>query len=168
MAAIDKLYLNRFYEFETLRTWVIIYYPKLLKYFYDWTYSYEQYLKDKELYIKSFKRDFKKEYKKLGEFSDIEEAAQNLIKYYKENSNYDCPLDQAKEEAEAIIEHYNMNDIEIGYSHSFPVMNTPFYIDRKLKWICPLPFIRKYLHNQCGVNPRYEWLYKIFWKGKDL
>ena len=49
-----------------------------------------------------------------------------------------------------------------------PIMNTPFKVDKKLKWICPLPFVREYLHEQCGVNPKREWLYRIFWKGKEF
>lgn len=24
----------------------------------------------------------------------------------------------------------------------------------------------EYLHKQCGVNPKWEWLYRIFWRGK--
>ena len=50
--------------------------------------------------------------------------------------------------------------------HEVPIMNTPFKVDRKLKWICPVPCVREYLHKQCGVNPKWEWLYRIFWKGK--
>jgi hypothetical protein len=46
------------------------------------------------------------------------------------------------------------------------VMNTPFAIDRKLKWRCPLPYVRKYLQVQCGVKER--WYYKLFWRGKKL
>lgn len=42
----------------------------------------------------------------------------------------------------------------------------PHSVDRKLKWICPVPCVRVYLHKQCGVNPKWEWLYKIFWRGK--
>lgn len=49
---------------------------------------------------------------------------------------------------------------------SIPIMNTPLKVDRKLKWICPVPCVREYLHKQCGVNPMREWMYRFFWKGK--
>ena len=60
----------------------------------------------------------------------------------------------------------DMLDGTLEDSYTFPVMNTPLSVDRKLKWICPVPCVREYLHKQCGVNPKWEWLYKIFWRGK--
>lgn len=96
MAAIDKLYVRTYEEYDDLRRWALVYYPKLLIYFYDLNYP-------------------------RGKF---------------------------------------LNEIVV------PVMNTPFKVDRKLKWICPIPCVREYLHKQCGVNPKWEKLYKIFWRGK--
>ena len=101
MAAIDKLYLQSYYDYDILRTWAMAYYPELLFYFYDICLTY---------------KDF--------------EQAETDPKLY------------------------------------IPVMNTPIKVDKKLKWICPVPCIRDYLHNQRGVNPKWEWLYRIFWKGK--
>ena len=94
MAAIDKLYVRTYDEYDDVRRWALVYYPKLLIYFYS---------------IDLRREDFK---------------------------------------------------------HAQPIMKTPLSVDRKLKWICPVPCVREYLHKQCGVNPKWEWLYKIFWRGK--
>lgn len=96
MAAIDKLYVYTFQEYEEVKLWTMVYYPKLLLYFYSINYP-------------------------------------------------ECLFSGKKD---------------------IPIMNTPLKVDRKLKWICPVPCVREYLHKQCGVNPKWEWLYKIFWRGK--
>lgn len=96
MAAIDKLYVRTYEEYDEVRRWALVYYPKLLIYFY--------------------------------------------------NINYPEWLFSSKKD--------------------IPITNTTFNVDRKLKWICPVPCVREYLHKQCGVNPKWEWLYKIFWRGK--
>jgi hypothetical protein len=111
MAAIDKLYVRTYEEYDEVRRWALVYYPKLLLYFYNISISYK-------------------------EFNEMRK------KWFINTQN-------------AIIDDY-----------TFPVMNTPCKIDRKLKWICPVPCVREYLHKQCGVNPKWGWLYKIFWKGK--
>lgn len=103
MAAIDKLYLKDYVDYDYLRRWALVYYPKLLLYFYDTTFNYKEWCK-----------------------------------------------------------------ITKNEKYGYPVMNTPFKVDKKLKWICPLHFIREYLHEQCGVNPKLEWFYKLFWKDKSL
>lgn len=94
MAAIDKLYVRTYDEYDDVRRWALVYYPKLLIYF------------------------------------------------------------------------YNIDLRQDDFKHGQPIMNTPIKVDRKLKWICPVPCVREYLHEQCGVNPKWEWLYKIFWRGK--
>lgn len=96
MAAIDKLYVHSYEEYEEVKLWALVYYPKLLLFFYN-------------------------------------------IDLHRELFKYDTGM---------------------------PIMNIPFNIDRKLKWICPVPCVREYLHKQCGVNPKQERLYKIFWRGK--
>ena len=96
MAAIDKLYVRTYEEYDDLIRWALAYYPLLLFFFYDLKYT-----------------------------RDIFESG--------------C---------------------------SVPIANTTFNVDRKLKWICPVPCVRDYLHKQCGVNPKWEWLYRIFWRGK--
>lgn len=47
-----------------------------------------------------------------------------------------------------------------------PIADLSFSTINYLKWHCPIPFIRKQLHDVCGVSLKWEWLYKIFWKGK--
>lgn len=34
--------------------------------------------------------------------------------------------------------------------------------DSYLYWHCPLPFVREYLHEQCGYKD--NWFVKLFWK----
>lgn len=92
MAAIDKLYVKEYYDLYILRLWALIYYPKLLFYFYDSALM-----------------------------------ATNI-------------------------------------KGKTPIMNTPFKVDKKLKWICPVGCVREYLVNQCGVKE--HWYYKLFWRGK--
>lgn len=41
MAAIDKLYLKSWHEFDRLVRWSICYYPQLLNYMYDWRMTYK-------------------------------------------------------------------------------------------------------------------------------
>lgn len=62
----------------------------------------------------------------------------------------------------AKLGHYYSELLEDNYT--FPVMNTPFNVDKKLKWICPVPCVRKYLEEHCGYKTK--WYHKLFWKGK--
>ena len=41
MAAIDKIYVHSYYEYDDLRKWAIVYYPQLLFYFYTITLDYK-------------------------------------------------------------------------------------------------------------------------------
>jgi len=166
MAAIDKLYVHHYYEYIELRNWAIVYYPKLLLCFYNWQLTWKEYDENKAYWIETSKEYAQRDFKRFGKFKSNKEAVQNLIKHYKETADYDCSVEQAKEELEKCIEEYNRTDEEWEEYYSFAVMNTPFHIDRKLKWICPIHCVREYLHKQCGVNPKWEWLYKIFWRGK--
>lgn len=166
MAAIDKIYAHHYYEYDELRLWAIIYYPKLLCYFYDITLNSALVDAWQEDYVATTKRIYEKDFQKLGDFKSFDEAVQNLKKHYKESADYDCPNDQANWETQLIIDNHSLTDEDIEEQYSFPVANCPFEIDKKLKWICPLPFVREYLQNQCGVNPKWEWFYKLFWKGK--
>lgn len=168
MAAIDKLYVRTYEEMDNLRRWAIVYYPKLILSMYNvvWIMSYNEFVKSKNSYISKQMNKAKTEYKKLGTFHTILEAAENLKRYYKENFNRNLDFTQARYEANCIYDNYFMSKENWEEKYSFPVMNTPFKVDRKLKWICPVPCVREYLHNQCGVNPKLEWLYRIFWRGK--
>jgi hypothetical protein len=68
--------------------------------------------------------------------SMTEYAVENVIKHYKEIANYNCPIEQAQDEAFAIINAYERNARDWEELYSVPIMNTPFEVDKKLLWIC--------------------------------
>ena len=162
MAAIDKMYVHSYYEYDNLRRWAIVYYQELLFYFYDITMTPQQWESNCNAYAKRQIAIAKKEYEKIGNSRSL--AVENLIKYYKEVSGYDCPREQAEEEAFAIIDAYNKTMRDWEDSYTCPIMNTPFEVDKKLLWICPVPCVREYLEEHCGYKTR--WYHKLFWKGK--
>ena len=167
MAAIDKLYLNDWYEFDNLVKWSICYYPKLLHYIYDWRMTYKDWDKAINESIKSTKQIIERELKKIGgKDVSLKDGINNLISHYHKDANYECSYEQAKDEVEYILKKANMSDDELQADYQRPVMLCSYKIDKKLLWICPLPEVRKYLYEQCGYKKRWEWLYRIFWKGK--
>lgn len=167
MAAIDKLHLRDWHEFDKLVRWSICHYPKLLNYMYDWRMTYKDWNDAMNESIKSTKQIAERELKKIGGRDvSLQDGIYNLIDHYRKEADYECSYEQAKEEVEYILEIANKSYIELEDGYYRSIMNTPCKIDRKLLWICPLPEIRKYLYEQCGYKKRWEWLYKIFWKGK--
>ena len=166
MAAIDKLYLKNWYEFDELVRWSICHYPQLLNYMYDWRMTYRDWDDAVKESIKRTKNINAGDLEKIGGADvSLRNGIYNLIDYYRKEVDYECSYDQAKDEVEYILNTANKSDIELEDDYSRPVMNTPYKIDRKLLWICPLPAVRKYLYEQCGYKKRWEWLYKLFWKG---
>lgn len=177
MAGIDKIYVNSYYEHEELLKWSLIYYPKLLRYFYDIHETWETWEKTKanriSHYIEIAKRDMDKIdplFDKDKEITEImfEEYIERLKAHYKATVDYDCPQEQAEWEVTTIIDSARKTYDDWEDDYQTAITNTPLKVDRYLKWHCPLPFVREYLHKQCGVNPKLEWLYKLFWKGKKL
>lgn len=162
MAAIDKMYCHSYYEYDDLRRWAIAYYPELLFYFYDITTTYQQWEDDCKSYIKKQIAIAKRDYEKIGGLPSL--AVENLIRHYKEVANYDCPREQAEEEAFAIIDAYERTARDWEDLYSCPIMNTSYDIDLYLKWHCPVPCVRKYLKEHCGYKTR--WYHKLFWRGK--
>ena len=162
MAAIDKMYVHSYYEYDDLRRWAIAYYPELLFYFYDIVMTPQQWENNCNSYVKRQSAIAKREYEKIGK-SQVH-AVENLIKHYKESAGYDCPKEQAQEEAFAIIDAYHKTANDWEDSYTCPIMNTPFDIDLYLKWHCPVPCVRKYLKEHCGYKTR--WYHKLFWRGK--
>lgn len=170
MAAIDKFYINSWHDFNMLRVWALRYYPKLF------TYMFEPFMSadgiDKQLQYcanKNFEINKKEYFRTFGDPSlnnGIEFAIENIIKQYKDGVGYNCSYEQAKEEAEDVLAKYNKTFDEILEDTYIPVAAFPFSVDKKLKWICPLPFVREYLQKQCGVKKNREWLYRLFWRGK--
>lgn len=166
MAAIDKMYCHSYYEYDDLRKWAIVYCPQLLFYFYTITLDYTLWKKNVNSWLDTTKRHIMQELSmRLGGANNNDEAIQNLIKYYKESANYDCPYEQAKSEVDDIFERKALLDADmLEEEYTFPVMNTPLSVDRKLLWICPIPCVRKYLKEQCGYKTK--WYHKLFWRGK--
>jgi len=164
MAGIDKLYLHSYYEYKLLKTWAVAYYPELLFYFYDADLTYKEYTENRTAFATDSIGTAKREYMRKIYGLSKEEAIANIIKLYKEQAHYDCPIKQAQEEYEYIMDDYKKSRDDWEDLYEFPVMNTPLSVDRKLKWICPVPCVRKYLQEQCGVNTR--WYHKLFFKGK--
>lgn len=165
MAAIDKIYCHSYYEYDDLRKWAIVYYPQLLFYFYTITLEYTLWQKNVDSWLDITKRHLMMDLVKIGNTDNNDDAIQNLIKYYKESVNYDCPYEQAKSEVDDIFERKALLDAGmLEEEYTFPVMNTPLSVDRKLLWICPIPCVRKYLEEQCGYKTR--WYHKLFWRGK--
>lgn len=166
MAAIDKMYCHSYYEYDDLRKWAIVYYPQLLFYFYNITLDYTKWQKNVDSWLDEVKRHVTWGLvMRLGNANNTDDAIQNLIKYYKESVNYDCPYEQAKSEVDDIFETKTRLDAGmLEEEYTFPVINTPLSVDRKLLWICPIPCVRKYLEEQCGYKTR--WYHKLFWRGR--
>lgn len=165
MAGIDEMWLHSYEALDDFRRWCLVYYPKVILYMYNigWIESYNDFVKSRDKWIKEQMALSKKQYSKLGDFETKEQAVSNYMKLYPW-----CSFNESIMNVDDIIDRYYMKKENWEDQYSFPVMNASFKVDRKLKWICPLPFVREYLHNQCGVNPRLEWLYRIFWRGKEF
>lgn len=162
MAGIDKLYVESYEDLIDLIVWSDLYYPKLLYYIY------------KDMFTIS-KSEFNKRIDAIATHN--QEVAVSTWKQISPNDTINCAVatmmylyDMSEKEAteEAIYsrKRAKMSLTEFKRGVKLPVMNTPLEVDRKLKWICPLPFVRKYLQLQCGVKE--HWYYKLFWKGKEL
>lgn len=166
MAAIDKLYVHSYYEYDDLRKWAIAYYPELLFYFYNFDLTYEEYCKNKAQWLANEKAIIQKEYNKIGcPFETLVDSVSLLIKHYKDTANYDCTVEQATDEVDYIMDKYaDMVNGTLEDDYSFPAVNTPYKIDMKLLWICPVPCVREYLEKQCGYKTR--WYHRFFWRGR--
>ena len=164
MAAIDKLRCKSYYEYQEFLKWCIAYLPQAIPYFRDITLTHDKWEKNVKEFIKEFKRNSKKDYERLGKFSSRQEAIENLRDHYKTTADYDAPDDQLIEEVSDCLVNISMSDNEICDRYSYTVACFPFKIDKKLKWRCPISFVRKYLWDQCGVKRSREWLYSKFFK----
>lgn len=164
MAAIDKLYVHHFYEYDDLKRWAIAYYPELLFYFYRIDISYKEWDENCRAYVKQSLKLAKRDFEKLSNFNNKEEAINNLRKHYYDTAKYECPREQAESELEYILDSYARKPEDWEEKYSAPILNIPLKVDRKLVWICPVPCVRKYLETHCGIKTR--WYHKIFWKGR--
>ena len=161
MAAIDKLYLTEYNDLEDLRLWALVYYPKLFFYFYSSarTINETDFEKDKKKYAKKVKQMYASRWREISPDGTINGAVAYLLDKCK-----DLTEDGARDLAEDAYNNSRVSVEELADTIGVTVMNTPIRVDKKLKWTCPLPCIRKYLQEQCGVKE--HWYYKLFWKGK--
>ena len=170
MAAIDKLYLKDYSDFLILRLWALKYFPGLRLAFYDFFENGAEFHRQKKTIAERNLDITRKEYIRV--FGDpsmnnsMDYAIANIKKQYMDGAEYDCSDEQAKEEAEYIKKNYEKTYDDFYIEASVPVMNASLSQDRRLKWTCPIPAVREYLQNQCGVKKNREWLYRLFWLGK--
>lgn len=163
MAAIDKMYVHSYYEYDNLRRWAIAYYPELLFHFYDITINYQQWEENCRNWVKQQISIAIRDYERLGDFKSEDDAVINKKNWYKEQG-IEVPLYSIVESVHYVIEAHNKTVEDWEDLYSYPITNTPFEVDKKLLWICPIPCVRKYLEEHCGYKTR--WYHKLFWKGK--
>lgn len=160
MAAIDKLFLNDYSDIVQFKKWATIYYPKVFSYWYDGAFNltFDEFQRHKESYAREAFNNYQKTWRLVASDGTINSAISHYIsKGYSEKD--------AEWEAEWDYDRYKLSYAELYKEADYPIMNTPFRVDKILKWICPVPCIRQYLQKQCGVKE--HWYYKIFWKGKS-
>ena len=162
MAAIDKMYVHSYYEYDNLRRWAIAYYPELLFHFYDITINYPQWEENCRNWVKQQISIAIRDYERLGDFKSEDDAVINKKNWYKEQG-IEVPLYSIVESVHYVIEAHNKTVEDWEDLYSYPITNTPFEVDKKLLWICPIPCVRKYLEEHCGYKTR--WYHKLFWKG---
>lgn len=166
MAAIDRLYVHTYYEYDDLRKWAIAYYPELLFYFLDITMTYQQWEDNCKTYVKKQRNIAKNRYeelKKLCDPFDKDVAAVKKFEWYTSNGLYPSFI-SIMEDVNSILKDYKKTEEEWEEAYSAPVMSTPFEVDKKLLWICPIPCVREYLRTHCGYKTR--WYHKLFFKGR--
>jgi hypothetical protein len=157
MAAIDKMYLKDYYVFDKFRLWCLIYNPKLLKHFYHWNLTQQEWNRWKD---NVYQHD--KEMCELNHFyfSSIE----SLKEYYLTKSDYKAPLVQLAQEVNDHLQLCdNLANKELYLENiTLPVTNFSCKEDKYLLWHCPIEEVREYLTKQCGYKER--WYYKLFFK----
>jgi hypothetical protein len=156
MAAIDKLWIKDYWDLEELRRWALIYYRKLLLWL-DIDYIEKTFEECKTREAKGYKDLVNATWKRISSDGTVNSAIAYLISQgYSE--------EEAVDSANNTYKDYKADMKTIYGDIKLSVMNTPWRIDKKLKWICPVPCVREYLQKQCGVKER--WYYKLFWRGK--
>ena len=156
MAAIDKLWIRNYDDLDDLRRWAIIYYPKLF------TWLNTSITKEEaEHYKRKRAAECKEVFETQWERASADGSLNSAIAHFKSLGYSD---EDATFEATELQGDFRKSLGELYEEISFSVMNTPLKVDRKLKWICPVPCVREYLQKQCGVKE--HWYYKLFWRGK--
>ena len=152
MAAIDKLWLNNYLDFDELRVWVIIHKPSLLKQMYTPFQTYEDWKDYKQKKFQNDKDNVEDFFTRFPSFKAFEEYWKGMCI---EITTYDYYNKlKIKEKIEDEIKYKN--------NISIAVANFTLKQDRWLFWRCPLPCIREYLINQCGYKER--WYHRLLFK----
>ena len=156
MAAIDKMYLKDYYVFDEFRLWCLIHNPKLLKHFYHWNVTHQEWHQRKESIYNCCKENNDRH---MRYASTIE----SLQKYYKE-LDYDAPYKQLMNEVlDALKQNEALKDKkQFIEDASLAIAHLSLKEDKYLLWHCPIEEVREYLIKQCGYKER--WYYKLFFK----
>ena len=156
MAAIDKMYLKDYYVFDEFRLWCLIHNPKLLKHFYRWSLTQQEW--------NQWKENMYKQNKKMNDLCmTYASTIESLQDYYKK-SDYIASYEQISNEvAELLEDHKALKDKQTYIENlKLPVTNFSCKEDKYLLWHCPIEEVREYLTKQCGYKER--WYYKLFFK----
>jgi hypothetical protein len=156
MAAIDKMYLKDYYVFDEFRLWCLIHNPKLLKHFYNWNMTQQEWSRYKE---NKYHHDKKLCDRLHPYFSNIE----SLQQYYLQFGIKVSPGQLSHEVSEHLHWYEKLKSKE-KCIEDCDVAVTCFSCkeDKYLLWYCPIQEVREYLIKQCGYKER--WYYKLFFK----
>ena len=156
MAAIDKMYLKDYCVFDEFRLWCLIHKPKLLKHFYHWNMTQQEWDNMKESVYRHNKESNDRHL--IYAYS-----VESLQEYYQERG-YDAPLVQLMAEVNGVLKAQEALKDKKSYIENFRIAVTNFSCkeDKYLLWHCPIKEVREYLTKQCGYKER--WYYKLFFK----
>lgn len=190
MAIIDRFDLKEYDDYIKFRIWCLRFFPRILTYLYNPFLSYKEWCEEQkenfETWVNSVKRGY--EYYKCGELSQLDSAKLFFTQTFEldekefNNPQYKDKRRWAIEDIQFITNDYNeyksledslkhyssLNEDEMYLLKSmpYPIGMFPVYVDKILKWFCPLDCVREYLKERCGVKKPYAWYYKLFWLGK--
>lgn len=155
MAAIDRMYLSNYNDKYILMKWIERHRPSLLQNVFHPTMTEAEWDNEKQEIYNYDLKVIEEECKKHG--GDKYRIIQNYAK-----CGYECPLEQAEEEAELYKKQREELEDEIWYKFKYklPIACFSCESDTWLKWHCPLDFVREYLKDQCGMKE--HWYYKLF------
>ena len=156
MAAIDKMYLKDYCVFDEFRLWCLIHKPKLLKHFYHWNMTQQEWDNMKESVYRHNKESNDRHL--IYAYS-----VESLQEYYQERG-YDAPLVQLMAEVNGVLKVQEALKDKKSYIENFRIVVTNFSCkeDKYLLWHCPIKEVREYLTKQCGYKEK--WYYKLFFK----
>jgi hypothetical protein len=156
MAAIDKMYLKDYYVFDEFRLWCLIYNPKLLRHFYHWNLTQQEWYEMKDNKYQTQRKIYDMEFDKR---STIE-----LLKKDYKKFGYNAPIEQLEYEVSSFLAEFeSLKDVKTYIENiELSVANFSCKEDRYLLWHCPIEEVREYLTKQCGYKER--WYYKLFFK----